>query len=225
MRLHGSVAEACVQQWLEEINARFPQSPSAHSSSTSQSSLVAPAEDLSVVLYRPCGDGRESEGMPCVARAVEVQPMDRWADPGSELFRDQVDSLRRAIMYTQRDLVRSKHETRSRSRSRSQPSQYMRQSAESAGCNLVVEPPQQPPRLPSLSGEGQNLSGRTRVDTSDEPAPALPANASPVTSLMLTCTGPQGTSWPWPAACMSATITPPTPRHCDIAHAGHMVSE
>ena len=193
MRLHGSVAEACVQQWLEEINARFPQSPSAHSSSTSQSSLVAPAEDLSVVLYRPCGDGRESEGMPCVARAVEVQPMDRWADPGSELFRDQVDSLRRAIMYTQRDLVRSKHETRSRSRSRSQPSQYMRQSAESAGCNLVVEPPQQPPRLPSLSGEGQNLSGRTRVDTSDEPAPALPANASPVTSLMLTRTGPQGT--------------------------------
>ena len=177
MRLPGSVAEACAQQWLEEINAIFAQSPSAHYSSESQLTMVAPAEDLSVARYQPRGDGEQGEGMPCPAPAAEVQPTvaaelagNRWAHPNSELFCYQVDSLKRAIMYTQRQLFRYKQKIRSRSRSRSQSSQHMRLSAPSAGCNLESKPPQQPPRLPVSSDEGQDLNGRTRVDTSDEPA-------------------------------------------------------
>ena len=177
MRLSGSVAEACVQQWLEEINALFPQTPSAHSSSETQSTLLAQAEDSSVASHWHRADGREGEGMAGAARAAKGQLTvareladHRWADPDSELFRDQVDSLKRAIRYTQRDLFRSKREIRSRSRSRSQPSQHMRQLVGSASCNLEVQPPQQPPQQLSLVDAGQNLNGAMPFDTSGEPA-------------------------------------------------------
>ena len=182
MRLHGSVAEACVQQWLEEINALFPQSPPALSSGESQTISMAPAADISVATEATvegvsspadaaCGPLQtpktecfrsSSEAARGDLSATEMAG-DRWADPNSDLFREQVDSLKRAINYTRRLLIRTKLGNRSRSRSRSQTSQHMRQSAEAAvgsvslGCGVW--------------DEGPNLNGRMRVDTSDELTP------------------------------------------------------